>query len=266
VNYGFWLLVGQSQQTGLMAAQMRQLAGIQSQLAQQQFIQQQQAALQQVLFDTEQFARAVDGWAQQDPFAAGFLAHMRMRSTGEVRPEYFHAIDHKRAWSAVRDRLAARWQAVEQNAQWRDLALRLTRAVDTLVQLQSSLGQDPQSRLAEVRAKLASTESGKRLQLTAALVAMVLALGTCAGSSIYVTATNDRSGTCFGTVFVIGFVLTVIVTLSNNHTKGKAVERLRSEVRFLEDGLRRWQAFAEDPEGGPLLDRMVADHPLIGRS
>jgi hypothetical protein len=248
-----------------MQAQMRQLGQISSHLAQQHFIQQQQAALGQLLFDTEQFAKSTEAWAKEDPFAAGFLANMRLRGTGEVRPEMFYAVEHKRAWLDVRERLEARWRTLEQNPSWRDLAFRLTRAVEKLIGLQAELGPDPQGRLADLRRRVADRDSGSKILLVLVALASVFALGSCGAGCILVTALHDRSGDVLGSVLAILFLFGAGGALAGYFSKAAESKRMRQEVARLEHHLGHWSAFQHDPEGGRLLDQMVADHPLIGR-
>jgi hypothetical protein len=246
VNYGFWLLVGQSTQTSLMAAQMRQLGGIQSQLAQQQFIQQQQAALGQLLFDVEQFARGIDRWASQDPFAAGFLAMMRLRSVGEIRPEFFHAVEHKRSWLAVCEHLAARRAVIDQNPQWRDLAGHLARASDDVTRLQGFLGQDPQGRIAIMRSVAEKADSARKVRLWVGVVAAVLAVPsvvTYVGPIILITLT----------IFMFGGMI----------AQRKKRDELLANAAQLEQTLAQWHAFQADIYGGRLLERMTAEHPML---
>jgi hypothetical protein len=250
MNYGFWLLLGQSAQTSIMAGQMRQLGHIGGELELQRLSQQYQATLAQVLFETEQATRYISALALRDGFAAGILARLKLNALQEIHPGLFDRYETKRAWAAATEQLHHIWSVVDTHQQWSPFGRNVVRAVDTLRGWQAFVG-DPQASLAAVTATAEKARKSAKITLIGAPVSLLL--------GIVIGVVAHAPGFTKFTVVCVFFPMLFVGLFSK---LGKSMKAAK-ELKQFQQQLASFNAFLADPLGGQLLDQVATRHPAL---
>lgn len=268
MSYAFWSLVGQAHQIGLARAQLTQMAGIHGHLAQQAMMQQQQAALAQVLFEAEQAARDAHALAPHDPFAAGVIARIKLNAVSGVGVGMFHTIESKRAWGGACEALDAHWRAVAAHPSDGPLAHRVLGAIDTLLRLRAAASDNPSAHLAVLESTAKQDEKAFR-QITNALgVAFGLALLLSIGHSLYMGALPSLGLQDAGAAalmrlgYILAWLAVPILGIMTLTRRGEMVASRARAVQFAPLAAE-FNAFLAHPDGGQLLEQVAARHPRL---
>jgi hypothetical protein len=224
----------QGAQVNLAQAQVHQLGQIQAHLHNQQYQQQVQAALAEVLFHTEMRARQVAYVAQQDPLAAAILAHMWQASVGSVSGQMFVNVEGKRAWSAAWGQLEAARSMLDRHPNHGATAHRY---LTDMARVQT-LGPCPAPQ-AVAEAERKSEQLWARAKLSAIATPALFIIGlalTVIGGAIGPTAAGLLGLLAMGAILLSFFaaVVAVISFMSKSDVQTEA-QQLGSQLRAHQD-------------------------------
>jgi hypothetical protein len=259
MSYDFWILAAQGRQIQIAQQQVRQLGAIHDQLARQNFIQQQQAALAHTLFELETFVRKVTRIAQADPFAAGVLSRVRLNTMQGLTPDLFMQIEHKRSWAYATETLAGCWRAIEHAP----MAHRIVQAVHDLISWQGRLGPNPHGRLVDLEKK--ADGASTILKIAAVAMALGIVIGgfmALGGIGMVNAARNTQDIDAGRTVIVVGLAA-VGGGITFAAVSWEKAKRTRVDADGYAQQLGTFNAWMGSPEGGGLLNEAVRRHPLL---
>lgn len=231
-------------------------------LQQQQVLEQQrQAALQQVLFEGEQYVNRVNEVARRDSFAAAVMAALRLEGFAEahISPEDFAAIEHKRSFQGVLNSLNAKWSQVGGNNVERAKAV--VRAFVEFVHLTRALGDvtrlvDPNAILAEAKKRVETATRNANIGLAMTIAAPVL---TLLGLWLVVRAFQKTDG-----LLVAVLVLAAgPVCWKYGRPFYRRAQQRRTYAEAIAKAADNYKAFMERADGGPLLSATIGEHPAL---
>jgi hypothetical protein len=255
MNYGFWLLLGQSAQTTVMSAQLRQLGGIADELTVQRLAHQYQALLAQVLVETEQATHRISSLWTHDRFAAAIHARLRLNAVQNIHPGLFDRYETKRAWAAATDQLGSLWSAIDRDPQWGTFGRNVVQAIDTLRQWQSFVG-DPQARLSGATAEADRAERVRKRW-------RIMPLVTFAGGLLLLIVGAAAKAEALGGIGAITMLLGPVGSVFMWIDRASRARRAKKHLADFQLQLAQFNAFLADPLGGKLLDQVASKHPAL---
>ncbi|WP_441289453.1 hypothetical protein ACSRUE_01435 [Sorangium sp. KYC3313] len=237
-----------SQQLNVARAQASQLLAINNQLAYQQAVQQQQAILNQVIFETEQAAAYLSDMTSRDPFAAGILSCIRLRNVQGIDASFFHALDAKRSWTHATGRLASNWQWVDGHPQLGDPARRFVQSFGDLMRWREVLGPDPQGEMSRREAQAKKDDTSFKVTLWITGAGPVAFIG---GALAHVSLISIA-----GVLLLLGGAIKMLSDYGAKLKSGKAAAEYRQQ-------LDQFNAFMSNPDGGGFLGSVASKHPQL---
>jgi hypothetical protein len=259
MSYEFWLLVGQNRQIQIAQQQVRQLGAIHDQLARQNFIQQQQAALAHALFELETFTRRVASIAQADTFAAGVLGRVRLNNMQGLTPELFMQLEHKRSWAYATETLEALWRGAQGNP----MAHRIAAVVQTLIDWNQRLGPDPNSRMAQLNKSCEAAHN--KVKNAAILMVLGIVVGGLLifGGIALLAGGKTKQESDSWWVLVLPGIAAVVLGIMGVVDAKKKLGEANAAARDYHALYGQFNAWLASPEGGGLLNEAHRRHPLL---
>lgn len=265
-------------QLGVGVAQLGEMQHLNAQFQAQHDHARRQALLTDMLFRTEQRAKQLSIVAEKDPLVAAMLAEEWLASVGQVTPELFVQLEHKRTWTAATGRLHAVSGPLQDPAA-RALVQQVRGAGEEARRIQQGFGgANPEQRLAVLQHERAGHDAratkSTRLAMILGAVAVALPIALLIFGAIAAAALPSGKhatvGVDFGAIGAFAFLIFIgcggasaynIASWSDARAKSG---RLEGDLRAVSGAVAQMQAFSADPNRGGVLTRFYAEHPAYG--
>lgn len=266
-------------QLSVASAQLSEIHNLNAQFQAQQNAQHRQAALADMLFQTERRARQLSVVASVDPLVAAICADEWFASIQSVTPEMFVQLEHKRIWASSFARVQTLRGPLGQPSV-RNLVHQVRSAAADIGQIYRDLkySASPEAMVVALRREhdvLARRRDRSRLlaicmglgvpgfPLTVALFAAVCT-GIMQGAS---GSKYEIDSGCIGSINTLAVMVLLVGTIFNLVAWNDAREKIRQRINDLlamENAMARLNAFYADPNRGGVLSRFYAEHPVYG--
>lgn len=263
------LALGQLNQLGNLNRQVSQLVALQQQqMAQQQFL----AGLQQLLFELDQTARYLQGLRDQDPFAAGLLAHARLGALQRigVHPGMLPSFEHKRLLADMTTFFQQLWAELQASPSLAALAGQFIDASHKYNTLQARLPYDAKGQLNRLRVQLEEDQRARkrwdsfRVPLfVVSLLALLCSGGVAASNSELWSKMDADLKVGLAGISLMFSALPAVIGLANQSSAKHRLVRTRANLDQLTQLFSDLQAFVDSEDGGRFLEQMMRQHPAL---
>jgi hypothetical protein len=266
-------------QLSVASAQLSEIHNLNAQFQAQQSAHHRQAALADMLFQTERRARQLSVVAGVDALVAAICADEWFTSIQSVTPEMFVQLEHKRIWASS----FARVQALRgplSNPAARNMVHQVRSAAADIGQIYRDLkySASPEVMVSALRqehdALAVRRDRTKRLALVMGLGVPVFPIVFTIVAAILAGIVKGASGNryeidsgCIGTIATVAALVLFAGAIFNFTAWNDAREKMSrrtNELLAMENAMGRLNAFYADPNRGGVLSRFYVEHPVYG--